>query len=418
MERIQKMVGYLREEMEEAIACYDRALAANPEHENAWVNKGRTLQQLGRTQDAAECFRRAIKVNPLSGKAWENLTLTGVYQAGDPEVEEMREALGRLDPRGREAKCLHFALGKARREQGHLDSAMAHYLSGNNISRSLVNYTVENDERLFASIAKNLDRSQIERLMGTGIDGSRPVFILGMPRSGTTLIEQMLASHPRVMAGGERFDLENVLKSVRMSRNQQAGFPGWVSALGALDIAKMGQAYLNRLPPPEDEGVDRLTDKMPGNFRFLGLIHLILPHAKIIHVHRSPADTCLSCYLHNFTNGHFYTCDQTELGRYYHAYSRLMEHWRKTLPEGSFLDVRYEDVVKQPERQVALLLQHCNLEWDAACLNFFETNRPVKTASMEQVRQPIYHQSVERWRQYAPYLGPLFTALGDLGPDL
>jgi len=409
---------WLREELEEAVSCYDRSLELNPEQENAWVNKGRTLQHMGYTEKAAKCFRQAIEVNPQSGKAWENLTFTGKYQKDDPEVEQMRNALEKIDPRSKAANSLHFALGKARWEQGYKDSSMAHYMAGNSIARSQANYDVSTDERLFVNIAKNLDNHQIKRLSSTGTGEHRPIFILGMPRSGTTLIEQILASHPRVMAGGERYDLENVVKNVRFPQNEQIAFPNWVKVLATSDTKKLGQAYLSKLPAASEEGIDRITDKMPGNFRFLGLIHLILPNAAIIHVHRSPADNCLSCYLHNFTNGHAYTFNQTELGRYYRAYYQLMQHWRDTLPQNSFLDVRYEDVVASSEEQIARLLDYCGLEWDDACLKFFETERPVKTASMEQVRQPIYNRAVERWREYTPYLGPLFNALGDLAPDL
>jgi len=405
-----------RGDLEAAVASYDRALAFNAEHEDAWVNKGRSLQQLGRREAAIEAFRAALRVNPDSGKAWENLGLTGTFAAGDPEVEAMRAALERADPRGEDAKSLHFALGRARHDQGHVDAAFAHFAAGNAVVRSQSTYDVASEENVFAHIQRQFPRAVIDRLGGGGRGEAKPVFVVGMPRSGTTLIEQILASHPRVAAGGERHDLTNVVGNARVHAAGEAGFPGWMPQVGHEGLGQLADAYLNRLPALAD-GEDRVTDKMPANFRFLGLIHLMLPNAAIVHVHRSPADTCVSCYTHNFTRGHDWSFDQGSLGRYYRAYSGLMSHWRAVLPKGAFLDVRYEDVVADPEGQVARLLDHCGLEWDDRCLRFHETERPVQTASMEQVRQPLYAKSVGRWRTYAPYLGPLFTALGDLAPS-
>ena len=220
-------------------------------------------------------------------------------------------------------------------------------------------------------------------------------------------------SHGDVEAGGERYDLQRVVGKVSAPDAPKLGYPGWVAAVNAPDLERIAASYLARLP----QAGQRVTDKMPGNYRFLGLIHRMLPNAAIIHVEREPADTCLSCYLQNFTNGHHYSAHLGELGRYYRAYHALMDHWRAVLPQHAFLTVRYEDVVADPESEVARILAHCGLEWDERCLRFHETERPVQTASMEQVRQPLYAHSVGRWRRYAPYLGPLFTALGDLGPS-
>lgn len=407
------------EEVDKALVCYNRSLEGNPGHENALINKGRALQQMGRSREAAHCLRQAIRFNPDSGKAWENLSLNAEDPLTDTELEQLRAVLGRMDPRAGAARYLHFALGNAWRARRNNDMAFVHYAAGNHLA-SLGHPlpTTEYQERAFDNITDRFDASRLSALRGGGNAGERPIFVLGMPRSGTTLVEQILVSHPRVMAGGERHDLQRTIEAYRARRNPGAVFPEWVTDLEKGELTHMGQGYLDRLPKPARPGQDRITDKMMANYRYIGLIHLALPKAKIIHVRRSPADNCLSCFLQNFTNGHHYSFDQFRLGLYYRAYHRLMANWRNILPETAFLDVRYEDVVAEPAAQVERLLAYCGLGFDEACLRFFETDRTVRTASMNQVRQPIYKKAVARWRRYAPFLGPLFTALGDLAPDL
>lgn len=404
-----------RGELDAAIACYDRALAIKPEHENAWVNRGRTLQHLGREADAAESFRRATQVKPTSGKGWENLTLTRSRVApDDPDLGRMRAALDALDPMSADARSLHFALGRALASHGARDTAFGHYAAGNAIAHASTAYDVAGDERLFARLQETFTADLLQR-PAHGDPDPRPIFILGMPRSGTTLVEQILASHSAVAPGGERRDLANVVQQVRLSAQPSLAFPDWVPALGADDEARIGRAYCRRLPAPP-HGEPHTTDKMPANFRLIGLIRRVLPNARIIHVQREPADTCLSCFFQNFTNGNAFAFDQTALGRYYRAYDALMAHWRAVMPAAGWLEVRYEDLIADPETQVARLLRFCGLAWESACLTFHQTDRPVMTASMRQVRQPLYTSAVGRWRGYTPFLGPLFQALGGLAP--
>ena len=408
----------MRERLEKAMACYDKALELSPDHETAWINKGRALRQMGKISKASECFRQAVKIRPESGIAWENLVLLEGIRIKEPEAERMQEILRNMDPSGEDAKAMHFALAATRWQSGQKDSAMAHFQAANSLARARTRYDPRSSERLVENIIHQLNEKQVERLQQNGADDPRPIFVLGMPRSGTTLVEQILASHPRVMAGGERHDLDKVIASTRITRNPSVRFPDWISFLDPADTVQLGKAYLDRLPLSVNRAEDRMTDKLPGNYRFLGLIHLMFPQASIIHVRRNPADTCLSCYLHNFSTGHYYSFDQTELGRYYRSYTRLMRHWRDVLPQDAFLEVNYEDIVTDPERTTGVVLDYCGLDWDDACLNFFETDRAIKTASVHQVRKPIYHHAVDRWKEYAPYLGPLFLALGDLAPEI
>jgi Sulfotransferase family len=223
-------------------------------------------------------------------------------------------------------------------------------------------------------------------------------------RSGTTLIEQILASHPKMFGAGE-------LRHLSLLAASLPGFPEIVPYLSAERLRQLGTSYVDAVGAMAPDA-ERVTDKMPGNFALAGLIHLALPNARIIHMRRDPIDTCLSCFSILFTNGQPYSYDLAELGRYYRAYEELMEHWRSVLPAGVMLEVRYEDVVSDLEQQARRVVAHCGLEWDDACLGFHEARRTVRTASAAQVREPIYRSSMGRWRPYKELLRPLITELG------
>jgi hypothetical protein len=238
---------------------------------------------------------------------------------------------------------------------------------------------------------------------GQGDPSPVPVFILGMPRSGTTLVEQMLASHPQVHGAGELSDFTAAVAGLD-------GPDGVPADIGGAELRRIGARYVARVRPLAP-GALRITDKMPANFRFAGLIHLALPNARIIHLRRDPVDTCLSCFSILFGGDQPHTYDLGELGRYYRAYQRLMEHWRAVLPLGVMLEVQYEALVGDFEPQARRIVAHCGLEWDDACLDFYKTQRPVHTASAVQVRRPVYQTSVGRWRPPEDLLRPLLDAL-------
>jgi hypothetical protein len=237
------------------------------------------------------------------------------------------------------------------------------------------------------------------------------VLIVGMPRSGTTLIEQILASHPQVFAAGELNDLREVIAAHCDLAAVPAPYPECVRELSAEVLRRIGTAYTDRLHRRAPEAA-RVTDKMPGNFFHLGLVHLAVPNARIILAGRDPVDTCLSCFARTFGDEQQFSYDLAELGRYYGAYESLMAHWRAVLPPGAMLEVQYEEVVEDLEGQARRIVAHCGLEWDDACLRFHETERPVRTASASQVRQPIYRSAVGRWRPYRQWLRPLLDELG------
>ena len=231
-----------------------------------------------------------------------------------------------------------------------------------------------------------------------------------MPRSGSTLVEQILASHPQVQAAGELCNLDHVVQAVSTTTGRRVPFPAWISQINPDGLRRLGQAYLESLPTPP-VGKTRIIDKVPSNFLYVGFIRLILPHARIIHTVRDPVDTCVSCFSRMFGDGQAFSYDLAELGRYYCWYQELMTHWRSVLPAGAVLDVAYEDVVDHLEEQARRMIDYCGLPWDDRCLSFHQTSRPIATASNVQVRQPLYRGSLARWRRYQTDLQPLLAEL-------
>ncbi|MFZ2302848.1 MAG: tetratricopeptide repeat protein [Gallionella sp.] len=403
--------------IDEAEASYRSALQISPDHAEAHGNLGEILMESGRFDEAEASLRRALQVKPDCIKVRTNLALVKKTKADDENMTALiavDEAArnGAKTLLGEDAAYLHFALGKCYDDIGDHEKAFSHFLEGNRIKRATFDYDPYLAARLFDSIMRNFDAAAIDRLRGGGDLSQLPIFVLGMPRSGTTLIEQIIASHPEVHGAGELPDLMGIAK-----RNVEgAVFPDNLRLIDHARLAGWGAEYVAGLQRRAPDAL-RITDKMPENFLAIGMIHLMLPNAKIIHVNRNPADTCLSCFFQLFRDRQEFTYGLSDLGRYYVGYARLMEHWRKVLPEGAFLDVRYEDMVSDQEAQSRRIIEYCGLEWDDACLDFHRNTRAVNTASMTQVRQPMYKSSVERWRPYEKHLKPLFDALGELAPD-
>lgn len=436
----------------EAEASFRQALKLRPDYVEAHNNLGSALNEQSRFSEAEASYRRALEINPKCSDALFGL---GYMYLGNGEIEKAENsftqafeaepndllvrihlahvkktkegdsnfvALVDIANAARDSETplaipLHFALGKCYDDIGDYEKAFLHFLKGCKLKRATLNYDMDQVTRGFAGIMRILDRPTIDRLRGAGDPSCLPVFVLGMPRSGTTLIEQIIASHPDVHGAGELFDLMGIARRNDISMATQPAFPDNLCSLDQPTLTAWGAEYVAGLQQ-RAPGARRITDKMPANFLVVGLIHLMLPGAKIIHVNRNPVDTCLSCFTHMFDgNGQEYTYDLAELGRYYVNYFRLMEHWRKVLPDGAFLDVRYEDVVADQEAQARRIIEYCGLEWDDTCLDFHKNKRLVRTASVMQVRQPMYKSSVERWRHYEKFLGPLLDALGDLSPE-
>jgi hypothetical protein len=309
-----------------------------------------------------------------------------------------------------ERMALHFALGTIYEKLGEHERSFSHFVAGNALRRRAVDYDEDATLRMLARIPEIFTPEFLVAKSGQGDPSSKPIFIVGMPRSGTTLIEQILAGHPRVHSCGEIKDFALSLFALR-----GMDYPDNVLAMPPEEIGKLGAMYLQKVTASMPASADRFTDKMLTNLLYVGLIHLALPNARIIYARRDPVDTCLSCFTQMFLTGHHYANDLGELGRYYRACGQVAAHWQRLLPAGTMLEVQYEDVVADPETQARRIVDYCGLAWDEACLAFHKVERAVHTASATQVRQPIYRSSVGRWRAYQDRLQPLLEALGRAG---
>jgi tetratricopeptide (TPR) repeat protein len=397
--------------LDDAVTHYERAQALCPNLADVCSNLGKALTNQGQLAKARQAFERAIALQPDNPRYYRSLLDVHRVVAGDPHVTAMEElAKNAAGLSINHQQELHFALGKAYEDLAQYDLAFRHLLLGNALRRREVNYDEATTLGLYARIRAVFTPELIRKKQEPGDPSAKPIFIVGMPRSGTTLVEQILASHPQVFGAGEREDFPQAARDLHDPSAPSLCFPEVVQGLSGEVLRSLGTNYLATVGAAAPDRL-RITDKMPGNFANLGLIHLALPNARIVHIRRDPIDTCLSCFSLLFTDGHPQSYDLAELGRYYRAYATLMEHWRHTLPAGVMLEVGYEDVVADIEQEARRIVAHCGLEWDASCLAFHKTGRTVRTASAAQVRQEIYPTSIGRWRRYGDLLQPLIDEL-------
>ena len=401
--------------VDEAQAAYRRALAIDPEMSDALVGWADLQLGLGAFGEADTLLHRAIELAPNDISAWYHLAQITKVQAGDAVVQALESLSKDLAGRGADTRAaLHYALGKSYDDMGDYQRAFQSFSAGARIKRGTLNYDSGSHEATLQRIAEMVDAAFIGQLQGAGNASDVPVFVLGMPRSGTTLTEQIIASHPQAFGAGELSTLMQIASRPAAGAAQLLGYPFNLRGLSRETVTEWGNAYVRHLTS-RAPGARRITDKMPGNYQLLGLIALMLPNARIVHVTRNPVDTCLSCFTCLFARHQEATYDLTELGHHFASYARLMRHWHALMPEG-FLEVRYEDLVANTEAEARRLIDFCGLPWDDGCLAFFDTKRNVRTASVMAVRQPVYTSSVDRWRRYEPFLGPLLDALGEFAP--
>ena len=409
------LVRFEQQDTSQALDFFRRAVERKPALADAHNNIANILKEDGQLDAAREAYERAIALDPRETAYYLNYSDPRKFTEGDPyllAMEDMaREAAGTSKL---SQQRLNFALAKAYDDLGRRDDSFACLALANRLKRESIQYDEPQTLQSFDRIAEVFDRKRVTGSKG-GWASSLPVFIVGMPRSGTTLAEQILGSHPEVHPAGELSDFNWLVDHTPSPRGGAFAYPGDAAAMTAGQLAALGQAYDQRLRR-RDPTAARITDKMPANFLFLGLIHMALPQARIIHLQRDPVDTCMSCYSKLFSGEQNFSYDLGELGRYYRKYAELMAHWRRVLPEGVMLEVRYEDVVADLEGQARRMIAHLGLEWDARCLDFHQTRRPVRTASASQVRRPIYKSSAGRSQAYAAHLGELVEALGDILP--
>lgn len=393
-----------------AMAAYLQAVAADPRHAEAQNNLGAVYAGQGKLDEARACFEAAVAARPDFVEAHFNLSSLKHYGIDDPQVTLLKDMEGRsahLDAPARTR--YYFALGKALDDTGDYDRAFAAYEAGNRLHHDSLASNEAAADALTADIVRIFDPAffAARRHWQGARDAARtPVFIVGMPRSGTTLLEQILASHGAVFGAGELPDLSEVVTAATEVPGRP--FTDGVAVLDERAVREIGLAYLRRVwrHAPASRFI---TDKMPANFFYLGILHLALPHARIIHAMRDPMDSCFSCYARLFQETMAFAYDQGTLGRYYGRYMTLMRHWHAVLPPGAILDVRYEDMVADTEAQARRVIDFLGLPWDGRCLEFHKNARQVKTASVAQVRRPIYRGSVARWKHFARHLAPLYA---------
>jgi Flp pilus assembly protein TadD len=406
------LVRFEQQNSEAALALFRRAVGLKPDLADAHNNIGNILKENGQLAAASEAYERAVELEPHQEAYYVNLADSKTFAPGDAHLAAMERLLG-ASSSGTARSRLNFALAKAYDDLGRIDDAFACMREGNALKRERVAYDEPAMLRLFDRIGSIVDRKLLEAKAGNEYGSSLPVFIVGMPRSGTTLVEQILASHPALYGAGELLDFNHLVDQMSDASGKFFRYPEDAPALTASQLQALGKNYVDGLRCRAPSAT-RVTNKMPANFLFLGLIHLALPGARIIHVQRDPRDTCLSCYSKLFTAEQNFAYDLGELGRYYRKYAELMAHWRDVLPDGAMLEIRYEDVIADLDGSARRIVDYCGLDWDPGCILFHEARRPVRTASASQVRRPIYRTSEGRWRAYKNHLGPALSVLDNL----
>jgi Flp pilus assembly protein TadD len=398
---------------EEAVVHYRETVRLRPGLVEAHNNLANTYLTLGKVNEAVDHLRQALRLDPSSIQALLELAVHGLYSAAEPGLDRLKAWLAdsRLAP---DRACrLHFVLGNLLDRTGRYDEAFEHFRQGNALRRSMFQrsgtafdaqaHTRQVDRRI-----AEFSPSFLRQAQGLGLETEIPVFIVGMPRSGSTLVEQILSRHPRVHGAGELPDLPRLVADLPTRLGATGDHPDYLIHAGTARIQEVAGEYRGGLVRLGG-AAERVTDKLLENFLHLGEIAVLLPRARVIHCRRDARDICLSCFLQYF-NGLAFAWDLEDLGHYYRDYARLMAHWRTVLPL-RMLDVVYEDLVADPEAGSRRLIEFCGLEWDERCLKFHENRRPVQTASRLQVRQPLYTTSLGRWRRYEAHLGPLLAAL-------
>jgi tetratricopeptide (TPR) repeat protein len=396
---------------DKALELFETILVRLPEDPATLTSRGHALKTFGRQQEAVASYRAAIAARPGQGDAYYALANLKTYRFEDGEVAAMRDQLDRNDLRLMDRVHLNFALGKAHEDRREYAESFSFYDAGNALKRQQLRYSADQMTEELRAQSLTCTAELFERHGGHGCAAPDPIFILGLPRAGSTLLEQILASHSQVDGTLELPDILALAQQLKGRGRDR--YPAVLHELTTEQLREMGEAYIENTRIHR-RGAPFFIDKMPNNFRHIGLIHLILPNAKIIDARRAPMDCCFSGFKQLFADGQQFTYGLTEIGRYYSDYVDLMDHWDEVLPQGRILRVRHEDVLADLEGQVRRMLDYLELPFEQACLEFHKTERAVRTASSEQVRRPLNTSGVEQWKPFEPWLGPLKEALGSL----
>ncbi len=402
---------------DESMRCFREAEKREPTHYGALSGMGHVLKTIGDQEQAIEKYRKCVRHNPDHGESWWSLANLKTFRFDDEDIDVMLQRVARESLVEEQRANFEFALGKAYEDKKDYDRAFEHYERGNENRREREKYDAVQTADLHDQVIETFSEDFLQQRLGTGCDSNAPILIVGLPRSGSTLIEQILASHPDVEGTHELPDLGRVARSIGLQREDRRVYPRAVGMLSDDELTRLGRDYLERTARHRETDLPRFTDKLPNNFVHVGLLSLILPNATVIDAKRHPLDSCLGSYKQLFARGQPFTYDQFELAEFYFEYRRVMDHWDAVLP-GKVLGVQYEDVVDDLENQVRRILEHCDLPWHDACLRFYENERAVKTASSEQVRKPIYSSSKHLWRNYEKHLQPMIEVLEPLLREL
>jgi tetratricopeptide (TPR) repeat protein len=403
--------------VDQAIDAFERAIALRPGNANVQLSYGHALKTRGDQPAALRAYRAAIAAKPDFGEVYWSMANLKVFRFEDAEIRAMEEQVARNDLSEGADIHFRFALAKAYEDRGDFDRAWHYYETGNQRQRKTVFHDPVAMEVRHEQISAVFTPELLAKFAGQGHDSAAPIFIVGLPRSGSTLIEQILASHSQVEGTAELPTLVHLAFSIGRYRADKKMYPESVRELRGRDLKAYGRQYVEESAAFRSTSRPNFTDKMPNNFSHVGLIHLILPNAKIINARRHPFDSCLGGYRQLFAKGQTFTYDMAELAAYYRQYHETMKHWHRVLP-GKVLDVHYEETVTGLEAQVRRILAHCGLPFEEACVRFHENTRAVKTASSEQVRQPIYSGALGYWRRYEQHLDLWREELGDIVDDL
>jgi tetratricopeptide (TPR) repeat protein len=398
---------------EEAIGIYEAVLARFPDQPKIWMSYGHVLKTVGRLEEGVAAYRRALAVAPALGEVWWSLANLKTVRLGPDDIAAMTMALEARGLSREDLFHLHFALGKAHDDGGDAERAFGHYAEGNRLRRELIGYDADDTTRDVDRAIALFAPAFFANREGRGCPAPDPVFILGMPRSGSTLLEQILASHPLVEGTMELPDLPALVKRLggRARRSDDGAYPEVLADLDSDALRSLGEEYLERARIHRKTDRPFFIDKLPNNWAHVGLIHLILPQAKIVDARRHPLDCGFSNFRQHYARGQGFSYSLADMGRYYSDYVRLMAHFDRVLP-GRVHRVIHERLIERPEPEIRALLEALGLLFDPACLAFHENRRAVRTASSEQVRRPINREGVGQWRPYEAYLGPLKEALG------
>ncbi len=396
-----------------AIAIYTDILATQPNHARIWLSYGHALKTAGEQEQAVAAYRRSLELDPGFGEAWWSLANLKTVRFSADDVRAMQSELPRTDLSTEHRFHLQFALGKALEDAGEYAKSFQYYLDGNALRRSVILYNADDTSARVRRIKRTYTAEFFEQRAGSGATAPDPIFVVGLPRSGSTLIEQILSSHSNVEGTMELPEIISMTRLLRRQSGDEAATP-YHDVLGGLDfdtLRGLGEQYIERTRVQRKTAAPFFIDKMPNNFVHIGLIHLMLPHARIIDARRHPLACCLSGFKQHFARGQNFSYGLEDIGRYYHDYVEVMAHFDAVLP-GRVHRVIYENMVDDTEAEVRRLLDYCGLPFEDGCLRFYENDRPVRTASSEQVRKPIYRDGVDHWQHYDAWLGPLKAALG------